>query len=152
MSVRDILDSGGPVELREYLVILRRRWMSVLIVALTILAVASLVTLLMPKKYTATTRLYFSVTADSVTELAQGSAFAEGQMSSYAQVATSPKVLDAVIREVRLSTTAEELAKSVVVTVPPKTVVLKIAATDQDPSRAARIADAIGAELANVAE
>jgi succinoglycan biosynthesis transport protein ExoP len=152
MSVRDILDSGGPVELREYLVILRRRWMSVLIVALTILAVASLVTLLVPKKYTATTRLYFSVQANSVTELVQGSTFAEGQMSSYAQVATSPKVLDAVIREVPLSTTAEELAKSVVVTVPLNTVVLEIAATDQDPSRAARIANAVGVALANVAE
>ncbi len=152
MSVRDILDRGGPVELREYLVILRRRWMSVLIVALTILAVASLVTLLVPKKYTATTRLYFSVQADSVTELVQGSTFAEEQMSSYAQVATSPKVLDAVIREVPLSTTAEELAKSVVVTVPLHTVVLEIAATDQDPSRAARIANAVGVALANVAE
>ncbi len=140
------------MELREYLVILRRRWMSILIVALTILAVASLVTLLMPKKYTATTELYISVSADSVAELAQGSTFAERQMSSYAKVATSPQVLDAVIRDVPLSTTAEELAKSVVVTVPPNTVVLDIAATDQDPSRAARIANAVGVALANVAE
>src|SRR5215217_8497239 len=126
--------------------------MSVLIVALTILAVASLVTLLMPKKYTATTQLYFSVTADSVAELAQGSTFAEAQMSSYAQVATSPKVLDAVIREMSLSTTAKELAESVVVRVRPKTVVLDIAATDHDPRRAAQIANAVGAVLANVAE
>jgi capsular exopolysaccharide synthesis family protein len=126
--------------------------MSVLIVALTIMAFASLVTLAMPKKYTATTQLYFSVTAESVTELAQGSTFAEGQMSSYAKVATSPKVLDAVIREVPLSTTAEELAKSVVVRVTPKTVVLDIAATDRDPRRAAEIANAVGVELANVAE
>jgi capsular exopolysaccharide synthesis family protein len=126
--------------------------MSGLIVALTIVAVASLVTLLMPKKYTATTQLYFSVTADSVTELAQGSTFAEGQMSSYAKVATSPKVLDAVIREVPLSTTAEDLAKSVEVTVPLNTVVLDIAATDHDPRRAAEIANAVGVELANVAE
>src|SRR5829696_3108824 len=146
------LDRGGPVELREYFVILRRRWLSVLIVTLTMLAVAFLVTWLMPKKYTATTQLYFSVTADSVTEMAQGSTFAEGQMSSYAKIATSRKVLDPVIRDLPLSTTAKELAKSVVVTVPAKTVVLNIAATDHDPRRAAQIANAVGAVLANVAE
>ena len=152
MSLQDIVDLGGPVELREYLVILRRRWISVLIVALTILAVASLATLAMPKKYTATTRLFFSVAADSVADLAQGSSFTERQMSSYAQVATSPEVLDAVIQKVPLSTTAAEMAKSVVATVPPNTVILEIAATDADPRQAAEIANAVGAELANVAK
>jgi hypothetical protein len=44
------------VEPREYLDILRRRWLSVLIIALATLAVASLLTLAMPKNYTATTR------------------------------------------------------------------------------------------------
>ena len=85
------------MEPREYLDILRRRWFSVLVIALTTLTVASILTLAMPKRYTATTELFFAVAGESVSELAQGSSFAEKQMSSYAKVATSPLVLEPVI-------------------------------------------------------
>jgi polysaccharide biosynthesis transport protein len=135
------------VEPREYLNILRRRWLSVLIIALTTLAVASLVTLAMPKKYTATTRLLFAVTSESVTELAQGSNFAEKQMASYAEVATSPLVLEPVVEKLALPTTAAELEESVEASVPLDTVILEIAATDSDPQRAAMIANAVGVKL-----
>ncbi len=101
------------METREYLDILRRRWMSVLIIALSTLAVTSLVTLAMPKKYTATTRLFFAVAGESVSELEQGSSFTEKQMASYAEVATSPLVLEPVIQHLALPTTATELEKSV---------------------------------------
>jgi tyrosine-protein kinase len=139
------------VEPREYLDILRRRWLSVLIIALTTLAAASLLTLAMPKKYTATTKLFFAVAGESVSELAQGSSFAEKQMSSFAKVAMSPLVLEPVVQQLALPTTAAELEKSVEATVPPGTVILEIAATDPDPERAAAIANAVGARLGQAA-
>ena len=101
------------MEPREYLDILRRRWLSVLIITLTTLALASLVTLAMPKKYTATTRLFFAVAGDNVSDLAQGSSFAEKQMASYAEVATSPIVLDKVVRQLSLPVTGVKLAEHV---------------------------------------
>jgi capsular exopolysaccharide synthesis family protein len=139
------------VELGEYLDILRRRWLGVLIITLTTLALASAVTLAMPKKYTATTRLFISVAGESVTDLAQGSNFAEKQMSSYAEVATSPRVLEPVIQQLGLRVTPKELAKSVEATVPVDTVILEIAATDPDPTRSAQIANAVGQWLAAAA-
>jgi succinoglycan biosynthesis transport protein ExoP len=140
------------VELGDYLDILRRRWLGVLIIALATLALASAVTLAMPKKYTATTRLFIAVAGgQSVTDLAQGSNFAEKQMSSYAEVATSPRVLGPVIQQLGLQTTPKELSESVEATVPVNTVILEISATDLDPSRAAQIANAVGRELANAA-
>src|ERR1700704_6553987 len=72
-------------------------------------------------------------------------------MTSYAQVATSPLVLDSVIRDLGLQTTPIELAKSVTATVPTDTVILEIGATSTDPELAARIANAIGVELSSVA-
>jgi capsular exopolysaccharide synthesis family protein len=144
-------DSGErAVELSEYLDILRRRWFGVLIIALAILALASAVTLAMPKKYTATTRLFIAVAGESVTDLAQGSNFAEKQMSSYAEVATSPRVLTPVIAQLGLETTPKKLveSKSVEATVPLDTVILEIAATDRNPARAAQIANAVGQQLA----
>ena len=152
VSSEAMVDSGErAVELRDYLDILRRRWLGVLIIALTALALASAVTLAMPKKYTATTRWFIAVAGDSVTDLAQGSNFAEKQMASYAEVATSPRVLAPVIGQLDLRTTPKELSESVEVTVPVKTVILEISATDRDPTRAAQIANAVGQELAKAA-
>jgi tyrosine-protein kinase len=152
MSITSSCHIGGtPVEVRDYLDILRRRWLSIAIVTLITLAFASLVTLALPKTYTATTRVFFAVAGDSVSELEQGSSFAEKQRSSYAEVATSPLVLEPVIRTLSLSTTATELQKSIEATVPLETVIVEISATDHDPERAAAIANAVGAELGKVA-
>jgi len=140
------------VELHDYLDVLRRRWLSILVVMLTTLAVAAAVTLVMTPKYTATTRLFFGVQGgESVTDLAQGSTFTEKQMSSYAEVATSPLVLNKVIDELNLGVTADELAKSITATPPPDTVILEISATNVDAGQAARIANSIGKQLTAVA-
>jgi capsular exopolysaccharide synthesis family protein len=140
------------MELREYLHILRRRWVSVLVIALVVLLTATAVTFSMTKQYTATTRLFFAVSGtETVTDLAQGSTFAEKQMTSYAQVATSPLVLDPVIRDLGLATTATRLAKSVSATIPTDTVILDVAATSPDPEQALRIANAIASQLSTVA-
>jgi succinoglycan biosynthesis transport protein ExoP len=147
-----MVDSGErAVELGEYLDILRRRWLSVLVIALATLALASAITLAMPRKYTATTRLFIAVAGESVTDLVQGSNFAEKQMASYAEVATSPLVLEPVIVQLGLRTTPKDLAESVEATVPVNTVVLEVAATDPDPTRAAQIANAVGEQLKTTA-
>src|SRR5215204_5939561 len=125
--------------------------MSILIITLLTLASVSAATLMMPKAYTATTRLFFAVAGDSVSALEQGSSFAEKQMASYAEVATSPRVLDKVVEQLGLNTTAVELADSIEANVSVDTVIIEIAATDPSPPQAARIANAVATELANAA-
>ena len=140
------------MDLHDYLEVLRRRWVSVTIVALATIACAAAVTLAMTTKYTATTRLYFAVEgSETATDLAQGSSFAEKQMTSYAQVATSPLVLDPVIDRLNLETSSTELARTVTAVVPPDTVILEISAVDPDPRRAAAIANGIGQKVDDVA-
>jgi len=139
------------VEPREYLDILRRRWLSIVMITLLTLASVSAATLMTPKAYTATTRLLFAVAGDSLSSLAQGSSFVEKQMASYAEVATSPRVLDQVVDQLGLDTTAAELADSIEATVPVDTVIIEVAVTDPDPRQAARIANAVGTELAKAA-
>ena len=96
------------VDIREYSAVLRRRWLSIVADSPGHLAAAAAVTFSLTPQYTATTRLFFGVQgADSGSDLAQGSNFAEKQLISYAQVATSPLVLDRVITELGLTTTAE---------------------------------------------
>lgn len=140
------------VEIRDYLGVLRRRWVSILIVALATLAVAAAVTFALTPRYTATTRLFFGVQgAQSGSDLAQGSTFAEKQLVSYAQVSTSPLVLGQVVTDLGLDMTPEELATRVEAAAPTDTVILEISVEDVDGARAAQIANAIGQRLSSVA-
>jgi hypothetical protein len=56
-------------------------------------------------------------------------------MASYAEVATSPKVLDKVAEQFGLSTTSVELADSIEADVSVDTVIIEIAATDPNRVR-----------------
>jgi succinoglycan biosynthesis transport protein ExoP len=151
MDLRLTLNTGDPVEPREFLDILRRRWLSIVAITLLTLASVAAMTLMMPKSYTASTRVFFAVSGDSVSALAQGSSFVEKQMASYAEVATSPKLLNKVVEQLGLNTTAVELADSIEANVPVDTVIIEIAVTDRDPRQAARIANAVGTELGKAA-
>ena len=83
------------MELRDYIRLLRRRWLTVVTLIVVVTGAAAAATYLMTPQFTATTRLFFGVQAsESATDLAQGSNFTQKQMSSYAEVATSPLVLD----------------------------------------------------------
>ena len=146
-TLRFTLNTGDPVEPREFFDILRRRWLSIVAITLLTLASVAAMTLMMPKSYTASTRVFFAVSGDSVSALAQGSSFVEKQMASYAEVATSPKLLNKVVEQLGLNTTALELADSIEANVPVDTVIIEIAATDPDPRQAARIANAVGTEV-----
>jgi len=135
------------VELRDYLAVLKKRWMTVAGITLMVLAAAAAVTLTTTPLYTATTRVFFAVQgSQSISELAQGSYFAEAQMASYAEVATSPLVLNPVREQLGLP---EDAPIAVSASTPLNTVILEISATDADPDRAAAVANATAAELAS---
>lgn len=134
--------------LHDYLSVLRRRWLSALLVALLVVAASAAVSLALTPQYTATTRLFFGLRAGtSASDLAQGSTFTEKQMASYEAVAKSPLVLDKVVTSLGLDTTAVELAKRVGANASPGTVVLEISVTDPDSTAAANIANSIGEQL-----
>jgi len=140
------------MDLRGYLKVLQRRWISILVITLATLAVTASVTFLLTPTYLASTRLFFGVQgATSGSDLAQGSTFAENQLTSYAQVATSPLVLQPVIDQLGLQTTPADLAEKVSAYAPTDTVIIQITVNDTDPARAAQIANAVGSQLASVA-
>jgi succinoglycan biosynthesis transport protein ExoP len=139
------------MDLRGYLKVLQRRWISILVITLATLAVTALVTFLLTPKYTASTRLFFGVqAAQSGSDLAQGSTFAEDQLTSYAQVATTPLVLQPVIQSLGLQTTPAALSQQVSAFAPADTVIIQITVTDTNADQAARIANAVGQQLASV--
>ena len=106
IDLRFTLNMGDPVEPREFFEVLRRRWLSIIVTAslLTLASVAAM-TLMMPKAYTASTRVFFA-SGDSLSAMAPASSFVGKQMASYAELATSPRVLDQVVEQLGLNITA----------------------------------------------
>lgn len=137
------------MELRDYLSILRKRWVSVVAVTLSVLALTAVATLATTPTYTARVSLFFAVGGSgSVSDLVQGSNFAQQQVESYVEVATAPYVLQPVIEDLELDTSVNGLSEKVHVSVPLNTVIIEIAVNDEAPQRAADIANGIGRELA----
>src|SRR5690625_4697564 len=113
------------MELRDLVRISRQRWVAIVVTAMIFLALVAAGTLLMTPQYTSSTRVFIGVQgSESVADLAQGSNFAERQMSSYIEVARSPLALDPVIETLNLEMEASEVADALTVTVPANTVVL----------------------------
>ena len=138
------------MDLRDYLTIVRKRWTSIVAITLGVLAATLVLTMLTTPTYTARTTVFFAVQGGgSVSDLVQGSTYAEKQVQSYAEVATAPIVLGPVIESLGLAVSVSELAGQVQATVPLGTVIIEIAAVNEDPQRAADIANAVSAELAD---
>ncbi|UFU07259.1 polysaccharide biosynthesis tyrosine autokinase [Ruania halotolerans] len=143
-----LTDLGASVELRDYASIIRKRWITIVAVTLSVLAISAVVTLATAPTYTARTSLFFAVGGSgSVADLAQGSTYTQRQVESYAEVATAPYVLEQVIEDLDLNTGVGALAQQIRVTVPINTVIIEIAVDDAEPQQAADIANAVGAGL-----
>jgi capsular exopolysaccharide synthesis family protein len=136
------------VELADYLVILRARWRSVLLVTLLGIAAAGLVIWRTPVLYTTSTQTMVAVIAgDSTSDLNAGTTLAKSQVSSYAAIAAGPKVLLPVMAELGTDESYDAFAGRISVTVPDGTTIIEVAATAGTPEEAKQIADAVSAEL-----
>ncbi|MDN6173712.1 MAG: polysaccharide biosynthesis tyrosine autokinase [Yaniella sp.] len=142
------------MELRDYLRILYTNW--VLIVATTLIGVASAaaVSLLATPIYEAEAKVYVSVQSDSQAsgDLLQGANFAQQNMATFAELATTESVLEPLSEELGLAQTQSELAEQVTVSAPADSTLLNITVTDENPERAAQIANELGAQLKSLVE
>ncbi|MFY0407469.1 polysaccharide biosynthesis tyrosine autokinase [Solicola sp. PLA-1-18] len=127
---------------------LRRRWITIVATVVLVMVGAGAASLLATPLYVSTSSLYFSLPyGSSANDLSQGSTYTQAQMQSYANLATSPAVLTPVIDELGLTGTPRQLAGRVSSTTSPDTVILQIQVTDRSPSQAARISNAVAAQL-----
>lgn len=103
--------------------------------------------------YRATTSLIFAINqGSSASDLNQGSVYTQGQMLSFAQLVPSSRVLAPVIEKLDLDITPNDLARSIEVSIPQNTVILRITATTTDPERSAALANAVAVQLIDVAQ
>ncbi len=132
------------VELQDYLRILKKRWLTIVITTLVVVGLAALFTGLQTKQYTSTTQFFVSVSGSNTASLQQGSTFTQERVKSYAQLLKTPRALNPVVDQLGDETKVKELSEKITVTTPPETVILEVSVTDASPEHAQRIATAIG--------
>ncbi|MBC9726995.1 polysaccharide biosynthesis tyrosine autokinase [Streptomyces sp. TRM68367] len=139
------------LDLSDFLRFLVRRWRIIVTLGLLGTAVGAFVTTATTPQYRATSTLFVSLQdrGDTVM-LNQGNTFAQARVRSYAEVVTSPHVTEPVAETLGLDMTPSQLARKITTEVPLETVLLKITVTDTQPSRAARISNAIADRFAEV--
>lgn len=136
------------MELTDYLRVLRKYWRSATAVTLVAILAAAAFSLLTKATYTATTSVFLSVKSVATAgELNSGSTYAENQVQSFARVARTPIVLQAVVDRLNLSVSAERLAQDVTATVPSNTATIDLSVENGDPAQAALIANAVGEQV-----
>jgi len=136
------------MELHDYLAIMRKRWVSMLLVAALVVAVAMAATLLATPTYQAKSQVFVSVsTGGNTADLLQGSNFTQNRVKSYSDMVTSPRVLTPVIEQLGLKATPDQLATSITSDSPLDTVLINITVTSTSPRMASDVANAAADSL-----
>ena len=148
-----MVERSHPLELRDYMRILRRNWILIVSSALLGVLTASLFTLMIAPKYTATTRLFVATqSSGSVQELQQGNTFTQARVKSYVETVSTPAVLQPAIDSLGLDVSPLELSQSVDASADLNTVIITISAFSDSPVQSAAIAQAIGDSLVETVE
>jgi capsular exopolysaccharide synthesis family protein len=136
------------LELRDYLLILRRNWMTIVALTLVGLVVGGLTSVLTKPVYSAETQLFVATqNSGSVQDLQTGNNFIQARVSSYVKTASTPAVLQPVIDTLGLEETPHQLASRVSASSDLKTVLITISVEDGSPVQAAAIAQGVATSL-----
>jgi len=137
--------------LNEYLLVVRKRIVLVAAIFFAALVAAVTTSALTTPTYQSTTRIFVSTSGnESAADLMTGNSFTQQRVKSYADIVTSPAVLDSVVTELSLQDLADKLPDRINSTVPLNTVILEITVTDPSPYRAANIANSVAHSLETV--
>jgi len=141
------------MELTDYIRILRKNWMIIVIATLVGVGVAAAWSLTRTPQYEAQSTVFVSTQAGStIGELQQGSNFTQARVQTYTNLVRTPIVVNPVIAELGLGKTANELAATVEASAALNTTLITITVTSPDPVEAADVANALGASLKSVVE
>lgn len=131
------------MDVTDYLAVLRRRWLAVLVCLLAGIAGALALTRTTEESYRSSARLFVNVPATrGVQEALQGVQLTSGLLRSYAEVATSRLAAQRIVDELELEQSAASLSGQLSAVPTEETLLITISATDEDPAHATRLANA----------
>ena len=136
------------MQLTDHVQVLRRHWLLIAVIAAIGVVCAGGASLLTTPQYSAKSAIYFSLpNSKSGTDLQAGTLYAQAQVQSYAELATTPAVLEPVIEQFALPTSNTALAAALSITVVQGTSLISVVATDPSPAKAALLSNAVADSL-----
>lgn len=141
------------MDLHQYVRVLRRGWLLLVLAALVGLGAAAALIALLPAVYQSETQVYVSVDSAAETDdVGQNTIYSQEIVRSFVELTTSSSVLQPVIEDLGLAETSAELAERIEVAAQTGTVILEIAVSGEDPEQAAAIAGAVTESLDDVVQ
>lgn len=127
------------MELADYLQIIRRRWVLIVVTMLVATSLAALVTITATRQYQSTARLFITTptaAADGDSSIASGGQFSQQRVLSYATLIKGEEVASRVVKQLGLKESPLTLASHISTSVETDTVVLSVSVTDPNAERA----------------
>ncbi|AZC12331.1 polysaccharide biosynthesis tyrosine autokinase [Microbacterium sp. ABRD28] len=141
------------MELIDYIRILRKNWLIIVVATLLGIGIAAVFSLTRTPQYeTQSTVFVSSQSGTSIQELQQGNVFTQDRVTTYSNLVSTPIVMNPVIAELDLGITAAQLDAKVEASSALNTTLITITVTDPDPILAADIANALAASLTAAVE
>jgi capsular exopolysaccharide synthesis family protein len=138
------LEPGAIVDLRDYLTIVRARWVLITMCTLLMIALAALFTWSATPQYASSSRLFVSTSgASDDAQANQGGQFSLQRVKSYADLLTGQQIAKRVVDELKLDESPKALAAQISATSKLDTVILTVTVTDPSPERAKMLVDAV---------
>ncbi|WP_405371782.1 MULTISPECIES: polysaccharide biosynthesis tyrosine autokinase [unclassified Microbacterium] len=138
------------MELSDYIRVLRKNWLVIVVLTLVGLGAAAGYSLTRTPVYESSSTVFVSTqTGGTAAELQQGSTFTQARINTYVGLATKPIILNPVIAELDLGITASELAENVTASAPLNSTLIDITVQNSDSVVAAEISNQIAASLAS---
>ncbi|MBD8218533.1 polysaccharide biosynthesis tyrosine autokinase [Microbacterium sp. CFBP 13617] len=137
------------MELSDYIRIVRKNWLLIVaFTALGLVAVAGYTFTRTPVYESSSTVFVSTQTGSTVAEIQQGSSFAQARMNTYVGLVSTPAILDPVIAELGLASSADALAGDLTASAGQNSTLITITVSNPSASQAAAVANAVAASLA----
>jgi len=136
------------LDIRDYLVILRRYWWIILVLTVIGAGVGFATSLISTPQYQSTVRLFVTTqSGTSVGEAYQNNLFSQERVVSYAGLAESEQVAARAVDQLKLQISVDDLRSRVTAKPVEKTVLLDVSVRDANPETAQTYANAISDQL-----
>lgn len=136
------------MDLKDFLKVIRTRWVTVFVTATLTTLAAVAYTLMQTPQYEASTRLFVSTAAGtSVTDLYSGNRLAQDRVISYTQLIMGETLAQRTVDRLNLDMGAATLKEKVTAKAKLNTVLIDVLVVDSSPVRARDIANALSDEF-----
>ncbi|WBB80851.1 polysaccharide biosynthesis tyrosine autokinase [Micromonospora sp. WMMD882] len=140
------------MDLRSYVLLVRRQWWIVLVTVVAALGAAGYLTVRAEPRYQATVTFFVTTPSQGVTDAYQGSLWLQQRVKSYADLLRSERLARVIAEDRGLGLSADGVRARLDTSVQTGTVLLRATVTDTDRTRALKVAEALSVKFVDLVQ